>query len=199
MALNDLANIDAAERRFESARTRLEQAAEVLGQGGHRRARLVTNANLVDLLLMTGELEDAVSLCRDALDTADFEDADVRTTFESNLATGLALLGRHRDAIPFARSAVIRASEVGDGYMLACIVAVVALIAVESGDNHNATLLLRAADALREEVGAALEPTETIVHRRVTEAIGDAYSRGTPASLDLQTQVVQLLDEWSRS
>jgi len=198
-ALNDLANVDAAEGRFESARARFEQAGVILRQGGLGRLSLVNTVNLADLLLMSGELEDAVSVCRETLESAEIEDVTVRTTFQSNLATGLALVGRHGEAIASARAALLSASEAGDRYMLANILAVVALIAVGSEDRSSAARLLGASDALLDEVGGALEPTEEIVHRAVSAAIGAV---GSPLDLksldDVPTEAVRLLDEWSR-
>lgn len=197
-ALNDLANVDAAEGAFASARARLEQAGELFRKGGHRRMGFVNAVNLADLLLMSGALEDAVSLCRDTLDSEEIEDASVRMTVHSNLAAGLALLGRHADAIPSARVALLGASEAGDRYALACVLPVVALIAIGSDDSDSGARLLRASDALRDEVGGVLEPTEEIVHRAVSAGIDGEGPPLASQPIDVvSTEALELLDKWA--
>lgn len=197
-ALNDLANVDAAESAFASARTRLEQAGELFRRGGHRRMGLVNAVNLADLLLMSGALEDAVSLCRETLDSEEIEDTSVRVTFHHNLAMGLALLGHHDEAVPSARVALLGATDAGDLYMLTCVLPVVALIAVGLGDSDSGARLLRASDALRDEVGGVLEPTEEIVHRAVSAAIdGDGSPLASQPIDVVSTEALELLDKWA--
>ena len=197
-ALNDLANVESAEGDFLSARARHERAGELFRKGGHRRLALVNAVNHADLLLMSGSLEEAVILCRETLLADEIEDRSVMETLHHNLAMGLALLGRHQEAIPHAHVALHAAAEADDRYMLTCVLPLVALIGTGFGDNDSGARLLHASDTLREEIGGVLEPTEEIVHRAATAAISAVHlPLSSPLVEEVSVKALELLDEWA--
>ena len=171
----------------------LEQAVELAREVGDTRIMALALNNLGDLALTVGEYERAEPLFEESLallrahgDTANM----ARSLFNLGaLALGLGRLGdaerRFHESVRFAEQAV-------DKEDLAWCLEGFAGLEVARGDGERAALLLGAAGALLEEMGADFKPYERQLHESTRtqavrlcgdEAFADALRRGTAMTL----------------
>jgi len=203
-ALSATANLLLVSLQHQEARQLLEEAAELFRRSGDRRGQAVAAVNLGDIALVAGDYEGAMRLSSEGLELfAAIDDATGRATALMNLATACVYLGRFAEAKTHAGEGVQLSQRLDDLYGVGCGLQVAAAIAAGSGEGARAARLLGAADALREHVGAALEPSEQLLHDHVQRSVSgllepaarqEAYASGR--SIDSEDAVTLAIGEW---
>jgi len=192
-ALSNLGAIVLAAGDDVRARGLLEQAVELAREVGDTRIIALALNNLGDLALTVGEYERAEPLFEESLallrargDTANM----ARSLF--NLGALALRLGRLGDADRRFHESVGFAEQAVDKEDLAWCLEGFAGLEVARGDGERAALLLGAAGALLEEIGADFKPYERQLHESTRtqavrlcggQAFADAWRRGTAMTL----------------
>jgi predicted ATPase/DNA-binding SARP family transcriptional activator len=188
-ALSNLGAIVLAGGNAVRARELLEEGVACARLAGDQRIAALAINNLGDLALTVGDYERAEPLFEESLgllrargDTANL----ARSLF--NLGAVALKRGRLNDADACFRESVAYAREAGDLEDLAWCLEGFAALAAEGGRGDEAALLLGAAGALLDEMGADFKPFERQLHESTREkaasqcgevAFVEASDRGT--------------------
>lgn len=196
LVANGLSNLGAivlAAGDHERAGPLLEQAVAVAREVGDTRITALAVNNLGDLALTTGDYERAEPLFAESLELLR-ERGDVSNVARAlfNLGAVALRLGRVPDAQRRLRESVSVAREVGDMEDLAWCLEGVAAVAAVGGDGEDAAVLLGAAGALLDQMGASFKPFERQLHdatessaRRLCGAARYTAAAATGATLEL--------------
>jgi predicted ATPase/DNA-binding SARP family transcriptional activator len=193
-ALSNLGAIVLAAGDHDRARDLLEKAVALARDVGDDRIAALAINNLGDLSLTLGEYERAGPLFEESLELlrARGDTANVaRSLF--NLGAVSLMLGRTDEAESLFGESVERARAVEDKEDLVWCLEGYAGLAAATEDGQRAAMLLGAAEALLEEMGAAFKPFERQLHGS-TEAraralcgevsFAEATRRGASMTLD---------------
>jgi predicted ATPase/class 3 adenylate cyclase len=204
-ALNLLANVVTDRGDLDRAAELYEEAATRARERSDPRALAGITGNLGYLALVRGAWDEAAALCASALDLYR------QVGHRSNVAVALLNLAfaelhreRYADALADLAEGVTlcRALEDREGLSY-CFEGVAA--ATAAGDAGHAAVLLGASEALREAVGASLQPHERELHERTLgllrerlgpEELDRAWSEGLGLPLD---EALELLERATRS
>ena len=164
-ALANLANVAEAEESFDDARRLYEEVIVIAREAKGPRMIGVALLNLGDLEFRVGSYEraaelatEAISFCREAGDSSVIAAALI------NAASAHFRLGRVDEAFVEAEEAIADASDqVAFGYALELFAGIVAT----NANGRLAAQLLGAAEAMREESGHSLEPSERTLHSEI--------------------------------
>jgi tetratricopeptide (TPR) repeat protein len=196
LVANGLSNLGAivlAAGNHERAEPLLEEAVAVAREVGDTRITALAVNNLGDLALTTGDYERAEPLFAESLELLR-ERGDVANVARAlfNLGAVALRLGRVADAQRRLQESVSVAREVGDLEDLAWCLEGVAAVAAVGGDGEDAAVLLGAAGALLDQMGASFKPFERQLHdatesvaRRLCGATRYAASAAAGATLEL--------------
>jgi predicted ATPase/DNA-binding SARP family transcriptional activator len=149
-----------------------EELLEVATSAGFERGRANATINLGSLALLEGEPRRAARICAEAVALAsELGDAETKAVSLFNLGCAHLEAG---DAQVAARAFADSTRLCLDGgfreHLAYCLVGVAA-VAEHRGDVHGAGVLLGAADAMLETMGAALAPYERMLHSRTTSSV----------------------------
>ena len=150
----------------------LEEAVALAREVGDTRIAALAVNNLGDLALTTGDYERAEPLFEESLALLRSR-GDASNVARSLFNLGAVALQRGRlgDARARLRESVAVASEAGDMEDLAWGLEGVAAVAVADGDGEEAAVLLGAAGALLEQIGADFKPFERQLHDATESAV----------------------------
>jgi predicted ATPase len=171
MALNNAAGAKLALGEPAGARAALEQAGTLLEEAEDERALAANKVNLADVLLIDGEYAEARRLCDEA--TSSFvriRDPDSSLIAKTNAATA-SVLDRTPDAANRVADILSDDTSPADPYTVSVALQLAAAIAADAKDLEQAAVFLAAADALRADVGAGLEPTEERIRESIVARI----------------------------
>jgi predicted ATPase/DNA-binding SARP family transcriptional activator len=164
-ALSNLGAIVLAAGDADRAEALLEEAVPLAREAGDERIAALAINNLGDVALTRGDyeraeplFEESLALLRARSDTANV----ARALF--NLGAVALKLGRLDEARARFRESVAHGREAGDKEDLAWCLEGLAGLAAAAGEGERAALLLGAADALLDEMGAAFKPFERQLH-----------------------------------
>jgi predicted ATPase/class 3 adenylate cyclase len=171
-ALSTLANICSDEGGYETAATMYEEAAELARSVGDdsRLAGVITN--LAYLALRQRDWDRAAALASEALPLFRATGHTAGSAV-SLLNLGLAAIhqGRWRVARENIEASIGIYGELGDPDGLSNCLEGLAAVSAAEGDSTRAAVLLGAAEKLRDEIGASLQPHEAELHADTLAAI----------------------------
>jgi predicted ATPase/DNA-binding SARP family transcriptional activator len=196
LVANGLSNLGAivlAAGDHERAEPLLEEAVAVAREVGDTRITALAVNNLGDLALTIGDYERAEPLFAESLELLrERGDASNVARALFNLGAVALRLGRVTDAQRRLQESVSVAREVGDMEDLAWCLEGVAAVAAVGGDGEDAAVLLGAAGAVLDQMGASFKPFERQLHdatestaRRLCGAARYAAATATGATLEL--------------
>ncbi|HET8777650.1 MAG TPA: adenylate/guanylate cyclase domain-containing protein [Candidatus Limnocylindria bacterium] len=165
---------DTAEGAFGPAEAHFTEAVECFGRAGAKLWRARSLANLGDLALAKRDVRPALDLADEAIAIFNAEgEPDEALVARVNRACALALLGMIDRAWDEVSSCLPRLMEQQDRYVFGCALRAAALVKALEGHLDVASRLFGASEAVRESVGAALEPSEQVVFDHITELVVD--------------------------
>lgn len=170
---------DTGDGAFDAATGHFTEAVDCFARADTPLWRARALANLGDLALTRRDFRSALDLADEAI--AIFNacgEPDEALVARVNRACAKAFLGMVDAAWHEVRSCVPRLMEQQDRYVFGCALRAAALVRAIEGRLETASTLLGASEAVRESLGAALEPSEQVVNDRIIELIGDRSAFG---------------------
>jgi predicted ATPase len=193
-ALNRLADLCEAEGDLERAESLWKASAAIARETGDTRGLAVALGNVSDVVLRRGDFSSAVRLIEESL--ALFRQLDdVHGTAVQLQNLGAALVQRERcdEGVPLLKESLALLHELESPVYAAHAISELASVALSRGDPVVAARLLGSVDAVLEETGGTLAPSERSVYadsmatsrgRLDKEAFHAAWERGRSVTLD---------------
>ena len=167
-ALNVLGTIAVTARDFPRARVLHERALEMYRAASDDHGAAIALVDLGDVALVAGEYERAIELTTEGMELIRHHDeAPVLQVPLINLAAAHAHLGHIDEAEDAAALSLTAATDLRDPIAVVFALRVFAAVAALRNDGERAALLLGAADALDDNLGALSDPSQRALREEV--------------------------------